>query len=187
MSRKNRHRASHEAEPNGLTTVQTAQPIQEKTMEATQEVSQEVPAATLEVASGPTAKEMAAAEELNQVRSLKLAELAAAPPPSEPVPIADVAARGYDALHEAFRKHNENNKPKEYVPPPRTDRQMAALQEELEAGRRTQQRAEAQQAASRPAPTDLNKEGFTTPVYRPNDVVPDPVTGKLGQSGATAP
>lgn len=139
-------------------------------MEASQE---KAPEAATEP-TGPTAKEMAAAEEQNQVRALKLAEQAAAPPPEAPV-LIDVASRGYDALNEAFKKHNEQNKVQEYVPPPRTPRQMSALQEELEAGRRTQQRAEEQQAASRVVAPDLNKEGFTTPVYRPGDVVPDPI------------
>jgi hypothetical protein len=129
--------------------------------------------------SGPTAKEMAAAEEQNALRAKRLAEQQQAPPAEDPVNIVEVASRGYDALQEAFAKHNAK-KPPEYVPPPRTARQMSALEEELEAGRRTQQKAEAQKLAAQPPTVDLRKEGFTTPVYRPGDIVPDPVTGKLG-------
>ena len=125
--------------------------------------------------SGPTAKQMAEMEALNAERARRQIEIAnAQADKAEPVPIADIAARGYDALHEAFRRHNENNKPKEYVPPPRTERQMSALQEELEAGRRAQARAEAQKLAAAPVPPPSPNEGFTTPVYRPGDVVPDP-------------
>jgi hypothetical protein len=196
MSKHHRHHnASHGAEQNAPTTELTVQPPQEKTMpENTQDQMEASPEASQE-ATGPTAKQMAAAEEANQTRVLKLAAQADAPPPQEAVPLADVAARGYDALHEAFRRHNENNKPKEYVPPPRTARQMSVLEEELEAGRRTQQKAQAQQDASRPVPPDGNKEGFTTPVYRPGDVVPDPTIpakpgyglGGTRQYGADAP
>ena len=130
-------------------------------------------------ASGPTAKQLAAAEEANQVRRLKLAQQQEAPPEPAAVPIVDVAARGYDALHEQFRQHNAKQaKKKEYVPPPRTANQMSRLQEELEAGARRVADAEARQAAAKPVvPVDGNKEGFTTPVYRPNDVVPDPISG----------
>lgn len=180
MSRKSHHRASREAEPNVLTTAPSVQPIMEKTMPEQQDQMETSPEPSQEQ-SGPTAKEMAAAEEQNQARALKIAEQAAQPPPEPVVPLVDVAARGYDALHEAFRKHNENAaKRKEYVPPPRTERQMSALEEELEAGRKAQQRAEAQQKASQPPKTDLNKEGFTTPVYRPGDVVPDPTIPATG-------
>lgn len=139
-------------------------------MEAVQEKSPE----KSEVTASPTAKEMAAAEEANSVRLQKLAAQQEAPPAPAPVNIVEVAARGYDALQEAFAKHNAK-KPPEYVPPPRTARQMSALEEELEAGRRSQQRAEAQLAAAKPPVVDLNKEGFTTPTYRPGDAVPDPI------------
>jgi hypothetical protein len=149
-------------------------------MEASQEtIPEQAPEPT-----GPTAKEMAAAEEANLARQKKLIEQQQEDAQPKPfVPVADVAARGYDALHEAFRLHNERNQPKEYVPPPRTERQMSALQEELEAGRRAQQRAEAQQLASRPPKEDLRKEGFTTPVHRPDNMVPDPMTVGTGMAG----
>lgn len=150
-------------------------------MEASQQDQTEPTKEAPEEQIGPTAKEMAAAEEANSLRMRQLAAQAEAPPPEPAVPIADLAARGYDALHEAFKKHNENAaKKKEYIPPPRTERQMSALQEELEAGRKTQQKAEAQQRASQPEKVDANKEGFTTPVYRPGDMVPDPTIPAKG-------
>lgn len=158
-------------------------------MEASQEKSEEAQAEQ----TGPTAKQMAAAEEQNQLRMKQLAAQAEAPPEPEPTSIMEVASRGYDALQEAFAKHNAI-KPKEYVPPPRTERQMSALEEELEAGRRRVAQNEAQQA-SRPQPKpEPAKEGFTTPVYRPGDMVPDPTSpatsgfvGGTRQFGADAP
>jgi hypothetical protein len=187
MAKVNRPRLSLKGDLNVPTTEPIARPAaepnarsQEKSMEAATEKTAEAPVEQ----TGLTAKQMAAAEEQNQMRMRALADQQNAPPPPEPVNVIEVAAMGYDALHEAFRKHALDNPVKEYIPPPRTPRQMTALQEELEAGRRAQQRAEAQQAAAKPAPVDLNKEGFTTPAYRPNDMVPDPVTGKLGQSAS---
>lgn len=155
----------------------------------TEEPTAEAPEEKSKETQGPTAKQMAAAEEINSARAKLLSERANQDT-VEPVPLADVAARGYEALHEAFRKHNEMmaNK-KEYVPPPRTDRQMSLLEEELEAGRKAGERARQQQEASaaaraREAAAQQLKEGFTTPVYRPDDVVPNPLltgTGKAGQ------
>lgn len=159
--------------------------VQEQNQDQQPEVSAEQ--------TGPTAKQMAAAEEANQTRLRQLAAQAEEPPPEPPVNIVEVAARGYDALQEAFAKHNAI-KPKAYVPPPRTPRQMEALQEELEAGRRAGERAAAQQAA-RPQPKeDPKKEGFTTPAYRPGNLVPDPTIPATGghvagtrEFGADAP
>lgn len=150
-------------------------------MDATQEAAPEA-AKEVETQAGPTAKEMAAIEELNSARikaqierEQAIAEGAARETPT----LIEVAAQGMDALHEALRQRSQEAPPP-YVPPPRTERQMSQLQEELEAGRRAQQRAEAQQASRPVEKADLNKEGFTTPAYRPNNMVPDPVTGKLG-------
>lgn len=161
-------------------------------MEATQQNTQplpETPPPSAAEVSEPTAKQLAAAEETNQLRALKLAEQRNAPPEPEAVRTSDVAARGYDALHEQFRQHNEKQKhKKEYVPPPRTPNQMSRLQEELEAGARSVARAQAQQDAARQAaaasqePPPAN-EGFTTPVYRPNDVVPDPMLTGTNKEG----
>lgn len=186
MSKHNHRHASRGDAPNAPITEPIPQPTTEKTMETqTQtatEVAKEVAAPTPPEASGPTAKQMAAAEEINQTRALKLAAQAEAPEPEPPVDMRELAAQGRDALHEQFRRHNENQaKQKAYVPPPRTERQMSALQEELEAGARANARSIAQQEAARPpAPVETANEGFTTPVYRPNDMVPDPVTKKLG-------
>lgn len=155
-------------------------------MEASQETSQ--PAVTEpeteKTLAGPTAKEMAAAEEQNAARlqlQAKAEQERAELDHAQPVSIIGLAAMGHAELHDAMRAHQNQKKP-EYTPPPRTERQMAALQEELEAGRRTQQKAEAQQASrpvERPEPL---KEGFTTPVYRPDNMVPDPMLG-LGKHG----
>lgn len=129
-----------------------------------------------------TAKQMAAAEELNGLRLRQQAEANAIRAEQatavEPT-VIELAAQGIEALHEGLRQH-ANRKPPEYVPPPRTERQMFALQEELEAGRKAQQRAEAQQASRVVEQVDGNKEGFTTPVYRPANMVPDPIKGGMG-------
>lgn len=130
----------------------------------------------------PTAKALALAEEENMARRVAhaKAEEQKLQPTEEPLSILNLAAQGHDVLHAAILKHRDQPKKHEYTPPPRTERQMTALQEELEAGRRTQQRAEEQQAHRPVEKTDGRKEGFTDPVYRPNNMVPDPMTGKLG-------
>jgi len=137
---------------------------------------------------GPTAREMAKAEEENQARIRAIASLReeqAKPKPEEPN-ILGLAAQGMDVLHDAIRAHSSQPTHPDYVPPPRTPRQMTALEEELEAGRRVQQRAQEQQD-SRPQPVeDRDKEGFTTPAYRPTDLVPDPMLpGTNGSIGGT--
>lgn len=202
MSRKSRHAHSLRADPNVPTTELIAQApaepnahSQETTMEAVQEKTQEAPTAQPEVQSGPTAKEMAAAEELNAVRQQKLIQQRqeqGALDEDRPTLIG-LAAQGREALLEGLRQHAENNKPVEYVPPPRTARQMTQLEAELNAGRASQQRAEAQQVNRPVQPKDPN-EGFTTPVHRPGDVVPDPTIAAKGgsvagtrQFGADAP
>lgn len=144
-------------------------------MEALQEKTQvEAPAPT-----ELTAKQMAEAEEINMVRTRALIEQQNAEPAKGPMPIIELAAGGYEELHAAMKRHGEN-KPKEYIPPPRTERQMSQLEEELEAGRRAQQKAQAQYDSRPILQADPHKEGFTTPVYRPDGMVPDPMTGKMG-------
>lgn len=179
---KHKHHASQRGDPNAPTTAptepSTPPATQEKTMEASQDQTTVLPPEQI----GLTTKQMAAAEEINAARSIALAQQQEKPAEEIPTTTLADAAKGYDALHEAFRQHNEKTKAahKEYTPPPRTARQMSALEEELQAGARSVARAEAQRAASRPEPVDGNKEGFMTPVFRPNDSVPDPTTGKLG-------
>lgn len=196
MSRKNRPLLSLRGEVNVLTTEPIAQPpaepnapIPEKIMEASMEKNDSPAATTAEASAeptGPTAKEMAAAEEQNLARVKAIIERQQAEAEAravEPISIIGLAAQGMDALHDAIRQHNEQSAVKEYIPPPRTERQMSQLEAELEAGRRAQQKAEAQQAA-RPVPPRDPNEGFTNPVHRPNDMVPDPMTGKLGPISA---
>jgi hypothetical protein len=153
-------------------------------MEAVQDKSPEASAEPITLTG--TSKQLAAAEEENAVRARKLIELQNAQgTEAEPVSVIGLAAQGREALLEGLRQHAERSKPKEYVPPPRTERQMSALEEELEAGRKAQQKAEAQQA-SRPVPARDPAEGSSVPVYRPGDMVPDPVSGKLGAFGKDA-
>lgn len=192
MSKVQRPRLSLKGDPNALTMApaeqapaETSAPIQEKQVEAAVEKIEEVAAEQ----SGPTAKQMAAAEEANALRIIqqkRAEEERAAKADEEPVSLIGLAAQGRDVLLNALRKHAEEAKPVEYVPPPRTARQMTQLEEELEAGRRAQARAEAQQASRPPPAPEPGKEGFSTPVYRPGDVVPNP-TGGVGQFGADAP
>jgi len=136
--------------------------------------------------SGPTAKEQAMIEERNaalakaQVDAQQEARPSVQDAPPDERNILGIAAKGRDHLLEQFRAMNEErSKRKPYEPPARTQRQMDTLNEELEAGRRAQQRAEAQQA-SRPIEKPPVNEGFTTPVYRPGDVVPDPTIPAIG-------
>lgn len=132
--------------------------------------------------SAPTAKALAEAEEQNMARRVALAKQNQEEAEKGEMlsqSTLSAAAKGRDALKQAFEAQKERNKPKPYVPPPRTERQMTALQEELEAGRRTQAKAQ-EQYDNRPQPTPDPNEGFTTPVHRPNDAVPDHVKGKLG-------
>lgn len=154
--------------------------IQQNT-EVTAETS---PPSAVEV-SGPTAKQLALAEEENAARLVKQAQAQNAEV-VESVPLVQAMAGGIDGLHEQFRRHNEQAaKKKEYVPPPRTANQMSRLQEELEAGAKAVARAQAQQAARPPQePPVGNKEGFTTPVYRPDNIVPDPMLTGSGKAGA---
>lgn len=92
--------------------------------------------------------------------------------PEEEEPMVSVMAKGLDYLHQKMREHANRPKPV-YVPPPMTDGMRARIEEEQAAGRRAVEKHAAQQA-SRPVPVRDPSEGFTTPVYRPGDVVPDP-------------
>jgi len=140
-----------------------------------QDTTQAKPPEEAEAQTGPTAKEMAAAEEANALRAQQIInrqqeEVARAA--QEEVSIIGLAAQGREVLLEQLRQHAERTKKPEYIPPPRTARQMSQLEEELEAGRRSQAKAQAQ-LDSRPPPEKPVNEGFTTPVHRPGDFVPD--------------
>lgn len=164
--------------------------------EQTEQVSAALSVEPIQEQTGPTAKEMAAAEEANAARVKAIIDKQqqeAEAAKTEQISIIGLAAQGREALLEGLRQHQMRSKPPEYIPPPRTERQMSQLEAELEAGRRTQQRAAAQ-AAARPVPPKDVSEGFTTPVYRPGDVVPDPTIPAAGgsvagsrQFGADAP
>ncbi len=90
----------------------------------------------------------------------------------EVVSIAALASRGRDALVDQLRKHMVNSAPKEYTPPGLTDRQAARLKEEMDAGRRASERSAAQSALARQPKPDPTV-GYTVPVYRPADHVPN--------------
>lgn len=135
--------------------------------------------------AGPSLKDQALAEEVNAARMKHASDAQqedpTAPPPKpqeEFVSLGEIASRGYDALHEAYRLQREADKNKPvYVPPPMTERQLSAREEELEAGRRAVARNEVQ-LANRPTPDrnalEIAAEGQTNPVYRPANLVPDP-------------
>lgn len=183
MSNHHKQRLSLKGGPNVPTTEPTAQPpvemkkpMQENKMEANP--NQAAPSAEK---TGPTDKERAALEE-QQSASAHAAAKAADEHSEEPLKIVNLAGKGYDELHDAMRKAAEANRKKEYVPPPMTERQLSLREEELEAGRRAVARAKEQQA-NRPAPKADLKEGFTTPVHRPGNVVPDPIL-RAGPSAA---
>lgn len=152
----------------------------EAALAAAEKPAEEV-TATVTEDPGITAKAMALAEELNAARLAALTEQRQQDPIPERPTLIEVAAQGMDALHEAI-KANSNRPTQEYIPPPRTARQMSALEEELEAGRRANARAQresdiAAEWRAKAAAEDRAKEGFTTPVHRPNDVVPNPMGG----------
>lgn len=202
MSRKNRPvlslrgETSTAPEPLAQAPADPNAPLEKPNMTPTDTIDQqfeaamqpEAPAPT-EVQTGPTAKEMAAAEEANLARAKAIIdrqqEQAAAQAGEDTRPtLIGLAAQGMDALHDAIRAASEVN-PEPYIPPPRTERQMTQLEQELEAGRRAGLRAAEQAeigrvARARQTAEDKAKEGFTTPVYRPDDMVPDPMTGKMG-------
>lgn len=144
--------------------------LTEKTVEAPQPTPQAPNAEVQEL----SAKLLAAQEELASLKLKQAAEAVqteAASRNDEPITIIGLAAQGMDVLHDAIRKHNAQPAIPAYSPPPMTERQIAAREEELAAGRRTQAKAQAQWD-SRPIPEKVPNEGFTTPVHRPADFVP---------------
>jgi hypothetical protein len=96
-------------------------------------------------------------------------------PPAEEESLVSIMAHGREHLMQRMREHNAQAEAKKnaYKPPPMTDRQRSALEEEQAAGRRARERHEAELAA-RPAPAKEPWDGTNTPVHRPGDVVPDP-------------
>lgn len=130
--------------------------------------------------TGPTAKQMAKVEEENSARiiqqKVREADIAAREA-AEPVSLIGTAAKGRQALMDQLREHAQKAPAPPYVPPPMTARQKTALQEEMAAGARAVEKAQAQQI--RPGHPLLpsieqsqGKEGVTNPVHRPGDFVP---------------
>jgi hypothetical protein len=187
-------------------------PMKEKTMEAPQqEVTEKteqmdddadavMEAAMSKVAenqgsvrAAADAEERAMAERVQGARAAERAaeQMEAAQRPEvveeEPQDIASIAARGREYLMDRMRQHQEEQTAREvgYVPPPMSAGMRDRINEELEAGRKTQAKHEAQKA-NRPAP-DINEnerkaEGSNAPVMRPGNMVTDPraPSGKEG-------
>lgn len=128
-----------------------------------------------EISLEPNAKELAAMEErvsADAIARMKSNEASAEKGvQAESTNILGLAAQGREKLLAQMRQHTEANKPKEYVPPPMTERQLSQRELEFAAGRKSQERAVAQEAG-RPQPKQDVSEGFTTPVHRPGDFVP---------------
>lgn len=129
-------------------------------------------------------EEALARQQIAQRRSESDAVAAEMDKPPE-VTLIGAAAKGREYLLQQMREHAATtaaNK-KTYVPPPMTDRQMERTQMELEAGRRAQAKHQAQYD-NRPMPKpDPREAGPSTPVHRPNDVVPDPMDRAVQGSG----
>ena len=134
-----------------------------------------------------TDKQMALVEEANAKRIIdqKNAEaIRAEQAAQEPISIMGLAAQGREKLLDGLRQHAQRALPPPYVPPPMTDRQRSALEEEMQAGAKAVARAEAARVrASHPTLPQPN-DPLSTPVHRPGDVVPDPIVNK--SSGAVA-
>ncbi len=87
------------------------------------------------------------------------------------VSIAALASKGRDALVDAMRTHINRPEP-EYVPPQPTERQRTRTEMEMDRGRKTSERHAASALAAlqpKPDPSD----GYTVPVFRPGDHVPN--------------
>jgi hypothetical protein len=144
-----------------------------------------------------SAREAAALEEKLQAERIATARAASeaaekggeAQPEENEEALVSVAAKGREYLMQKLREHAEKPKPV-YVPPPMTERMRANIEAEMEAGRRTQARHEAQQA-SRPVPPKEPWDGTNTVVFRPGTNVPDPTvpapSGYVAGSGTYDP
>lgn len=138
-------------------------------------------AATAPNAEKPTLtlKSQAAAEEKEVARLKALSDEQQKEPEVENpfVDIAALASTGRDNLLAQLRAHRETQERETYVPPVPTARQQSQTEREMEAGRNAVARHAAQQA-SRPIPQKDPTEGTSTPAFRPNSVVPDPIAGR---------
>lgn len=129
---------------------------------------------TFDAKAAAASEEKLAAQRIANQKAMEAATAKAMGDAAEPEEaLGAMASKGREYLLERLRQHAETNKPVPYVPPPMSDRMRVKLEEEQAAGRKSTERHEAQ-VASRPVPVKTAAEGFTTPVFRPNDVVPDP-------------
>lgn len=153
---------------------------QEKKMEAPQQINDDM--ADQATAEADTSnREAAALEEKLMAERVAQANMAgedvvkSARVEPEPEMLVTMAAKGRDYLLEQMRQlQAKHDALPAYAPPPRTERQQAALELELAAGRRAQEKHAAQDA-SRPQPKPEKWDGTTAPVHRPGEVVPDPI------------
>jgi hypothetical protein len=183
------HQAVHR-KPTPEKYMRKRKPHQEKKMPTPQQNEVDLDAKIsqqLMAEKDTSVREAAALEEKMQAE--KLAAIKAANEKAEQAeeePLVSVAARGREYLMEKMREHAEKSKKAEYVPPPMTDRMRANINAEMEAGRRAQAKHEAQQA-SRPVPVKEKWDGSNTKVYRPGDVVPDPMASGANQFAGVPP
>lgn len=134
---------------------------------------------------GFNAKAAAAAEERAMAERIAAANaeqpaVIAAPGALEYVEedLATVASKGRDYLMQKLREHNDALARKPAYKPPEMSAQMRdRINEEMEAGRRAQQRHEEARKAQLPPDRNANEiaaEGSNTPVFRPGNMVTDP-------------
>jgi hypothetical protein len=167
---------------NRKRTQEKSMPQSDNQVEVNEQVPDEIDAAldaALEKAGMPDAKAQAAAEEQRMAALIKQSQEAQEEPAKAPQPdesLVSVMAGGRENLLQKMREHAEKAKAAKeaYKPPPLTDRQRAALEEEQAAGRKARERHEAELASRPPPPAKEKWDGSNTPVMRPGDVVPDP-------------
>lgn len=145
-----------------------------------------------------SARALADAEERMMAQKLLAVQAQQEPEPEQPpaedlteLPMVTILARGRDTLEEAMRQQQKKMADAPvYVPPARTAAQQARLDEELAAGRKAQQKAQAQIEENRAIAARTNtpdpREGTTSPVHRSGLMVPDPKKGGLGVYSPTA-
>lgn len=160
-------------------------PQSDNQMEAPEQVPDEIDAAldaALEksgvdleqkaIQSSAAEEERRAAQMLS--RSNAQQEDPTAPPPDES--LVSIMAQGREHLMKRMREHaaQVEAKAQEHKPPPRTERQLSALEEEQLAGKRARERHERELASRPPPPAKEVWDGTNTPVMRPGGNVPDP-------------
>jgi hypothetical protein len=151
--------------------------------------------------AGVDVKSEAAAEERRTAeliaKSREMQEEPAEAQPAQDESLVSIMAQGREHLMERMRAHAREAEAKKqaYKPPPLTERQLSALEEEQAAGRRARERHERELANRPPPPAKEKWDGSNTPVFRPDSIVPDPTIpatsgfvagrGQFDEHGAT--